>query len=95
MLTGIKKYKSLVWDYSLSQKDFEKILSGRKTNGSFDQLWAMKRVLENSNYYDAMSMVTKEMFIKNWETIKPKMFNRSIIKGYDFLLHRYSVSATK
>lgn len=95
VLIDAKKYKNLVWDYNLDQKDFEEILIGRKTNGSFDYLWAVKRVLENLNYYEAMSIIPKKTFIKNWDIIKPKMFNKSIVKGYDFLLHRYTVSSTR
>lgn len=91
----IKNYKKIVWDYNLGQSEFEEILEGKKVNGAFDQVWAIKRVLENLNFYEAKSIVTKKMFIDNWNEVKPKMFNRSIIKGYDFLLHRYSVSTTR
>ena len=95
MLLDRKKYKKLVWDYNLDQKDFEAILSGQNTDGPFDRLWAIKRVLENLNYYEAMSIIPKKTFIENWNKVRPKIFNKSIIKGYDFLLHRYTVSASR
>lgn len=91
----LKNYKNLVWDYNLDQNDFEKILDGKLKKGSFDQVWAIKRVLENLNFYDAMKIVPKQLFVKNWKLIRSKIFNKSIIKGYDYLLHRYTISTTK
>lgn len=95
MIGKIKNYKNIVWDYNIEQSDFEKILNGEKVMGKFDQPWAIKRVLENLNFYEAMSIVPKSLFISNWNKIKLKIFNRSIIKGYDFLLHRYTVSTAR
>ncbi|OIP87788.1 hypothetical protein AUK05_00390 [Candidatus Shapirobacteria bacterium CG2_30_35_20] len=95
MIGKIRNYKSVVWDYNLKQDDFEKILKGKKVMGKFDQLWAIKRVLENLNFYEAMAIIPKSLFISNWNKIRSKVFNRSIIKGYDFLLHRYTLSTTR
>jgi len=95
MVGKIKNYKSVVWDYNLLQSDFEKILKGEKVVGKFDQPWAIKRVLENLNFYEAMAIIPKSLFISNWYKIRTKIFNQSIIKGYDFLLHRYTVSNSR
>lgn len=50
-------YKQLVWDYNLTKSEFEEILKGKKVVGNFDQNWAIVRVLENLNYYDAMKLI--------------------------------------
>ena len=85
-------YRKLVWDYNLPRDDFEKILSGDKKVGTFDQDWAISRVLENLNYYDAMTLVSLAVLRERWGFVKGKLFNKTIINGYEFLLQRYPVS---
>jgi len=85
-------YRKLVWDYNLPRDDFEKILSGDKKVGTFDQDWAISRVLENLNYYDAMTLVPLAVLRERWGFVKRKLFNKTIKYGYEFLLQRYPVS---
>lgn len=85
------QYKQLVWDYNLSKKEFGDILTGKKTIGSLDQSWAISRVLENLNYYDAMNLVTLDQLKSNWSNVKSKLFKNYIKNGYEFLLQRYAV----
>lgn len=92
---NIAKYKQLVWDYDLPQAEFEAILAGRKVEGSMDQDWAIARVLENLNYYDAVSLVSHDTLKEHWAGVKKKLFKDSIKRGYEFVLQRYSVSATR
>jgi hypothetical protein len=86
-------YKQIVWDYNLPQEEFEAILRGEKSLGSLDQTWAIARILENLNYYDAMKLVPPEILRSNWDKVKPKLFKDSIRKGYEFVLQRQAVSA--
>jgi len=88
-------YTKLVWDYNLPLEDFNKILLGEKKVGTFDQDWAISRVLENLNYYDAMTLIPYETLKERWSSVKEKLFNPSIKNGYEFLLHRYPLSLTK
>lgn len=87
-------FKQLVWDYNLTQDEFEAILRGKKVLGNLNQSWAIVRVLENLNYYDAMSLVSLDLLRNNWNKIKGRLFNNSIKNGYEFLLQRYPVSIT-
>ncbi|MEK7472599.1 MAG: hypothetical protein AAB625_01030 [Patescibacteria group bacterium] len=48
-------FKQLVWDYNLTQDEFEEILVGKKVLGNMNKSWAITRILENLNYYDAMN----------------------------------------
>lgn len=88
-------FKQLVWDYNLTQPEFEAILAGEKVLGNMDQNWAIVRVLENLNYYDAMNLVSLNTLRSNWQEIQPKLFNSSIKNGYEFILQRYPVSITE
>jgi hypothetical protein len=87
-------YKQLVWDYDLSQDQFEDILHGRNTLGKFDQPWAIARVLENLHYYDAISLVPFASLAKNWDNVKNKIFIKGIKDGYEFVLHRQALSTS-
>jgi len=89
-----KLYKKLVWDYKISSDEFEKILDGRTKIGNFDQNWAVGRVLENLNYYDAMDLVSFKTLKNNWDNVKKRIFADSVKKGYEFVLRRQAVSAT-
>ncbi len=86
------KYKQLVWDYHISFDEFKTILLGKKKIGTFDQDWAISRVLENLNYYDAMVLVPYSVLKNRWRYVKGKLFNMAIKNGYEFLLQRYPVS---
>ena len=88
-------FKQLVWDYDLMQDEFEAILAGKKVLGNMDQNWAITRVLENLNYYDAMNLVSLDTLRNNWNKEQPRLFNSSIKNGYEFLLQRYPVSVTE
>lgn len=87
-------FKQLVWDYDITQAEFEAILAGKKVMGSFDQNWAITRVLENANYYDAMDLVSLNTLRSHWADIQSRLFKSSIKSGYEFLLQRYPVSTT-
>lgn len=87
-----RKFNQLVWDYRLTPAEFESILFGKTSRGTFTQSWAITRVLENLNYYDAISLVPPSLLQTKWSEIRPKLFQPAIIKGYEFLLHRYSLS---
>lgn len=89
-----KMYSNLVWEYNLPQEEFEAILHNEKKIGSLDQSWAIARVLENLNYYDAMKLIPIDLLEKRWETVKNKLFKNSIKNGYEFVLQRHSISTT-
>ena len=90
-----KIYNQLVWDYNLPQGNFEAILRGEKVLGNLDQNWAIARILENLNYYEAMKLIPLELLRKNWELVKKKLFKYPIKNGYEFLLQRYPVSIAR
>lgn len=88
-------YQQIIWDYDLSQKDFQSILDGTKKMGGLDQPWAIARILEHVDYYTAKNLVSLPTLSKSWPGVKSKIFNQSIKDGYEFLLHRYALSAAR
>lgn len=87
-------FRQLVWDYNLTQDNFEAILAGQKQLGSLDQSWAIARVLENVPYYEALNLVSPNLIKANWEHIKPKLFNSIIKHGYEYILYHPTLSIT-
>ncbi len=84
-------YKQVVWDYNITQSQFEDILQGKNTLGQLDQPWAIARVLENLHYYDALDIVPFASIQKNWDNVKSKIFIKGIRDGYEFALHRQAL----
>lgn len=89
-----KQFHQLVWDYKLSLEEFEQILTGEKEEGWFTREWAIARVLENLNYYQARDLVDWDFVRENWSQIKLKIFNKAIQEGYEYLLQKQPLSAS-
>lgn len=96
------KFRLLVWDYDIKPHEFfallrskTSLLKGKKGKGYFTKEWAIARVLENINYYDAMALVPSGELKKTWGKVKQKIFNKTIRDGYEFVLRRHSLPATR
>ncbi len=94
-LTNPAAFRQLIWEYKMTAEEFFAILEGRKTKGWFTQDWAIARVLENVNYYDAKSLVPLDVLQRRWDTVRSKLFHPSLQKGYDLVLHQKALSAAK
>jgi len=94
-MNKINKQNLPVWEYNLKPGEFEKILAGKKKIGWFDKIWAYSRILENMNYYTAKKILDLNYLKNNWNKIKPKIFNSSIRQGYEYLLQKKALSASK
>ena len=88
----VSQFRQVVWDYNMTQEEFEALLFGEKEMGTLNQEWAIARVLENLTYYEAMELVPRETMRRNWNGVKKRLFKKNIRDGYEFLLQRYPVS---
>lgn len=89
------KYKQLVWDYKMQPQTFFAILEGKKEDGWFNRNWAIARVLEHANYYEARELIPMSVLVQRWPDIKRRLFQSSIKEGYEYLLHRYALSSAR
>ena len=89
------KYKNLVWEYDVPPQNFFKILSGDQENGQYNREWATARVLENVNYYDAISLIDIEYLSKSWPRIKSRLFKPDIKHGYEYLLRKRALPTAR
>lgn len=100
-LNDPEKFRHIVWDYSLSPKDFfgliknEKKMADGSAGGWFSRDWAIGRVLQYAPYYDAIALVSPDTIRERWNHIAPKIFNPAIRKGYEFALRKHAVSAPR
>lgn len=91
-LNNPSKYKQIVWDYNLKPRSFFEILNGERTEGWLNRKWATTRVLENVNYYDALNLVDTNYLKNNWDSLRPRIFDKNIQNGYDYLLRKGALS---
>lgn len=89
------KYKQIVWDYTLDARSFFELLNGKASQMWFNRDWAMARVLEHVNYYDAINLVDIDYLKLNWESIKKRIYNETIKNGYDYFLRKRTLSSTR
>ena len=88
-----EKFRQILWDYDLSPEDFFDVLDKKRQMGWFTQDWAIARLLEHAPYYDTIALVPLGVIRERWEHIRPKLFNRAIRDGYDYVLRRYALSS--
>ena len=90
-----QNFNQLVWDYNLNPSQFKNILTGKKEEGWFTQEWAIARVLERLNYYDALKLIDLKFLKQNWLKVKPKIFNKTKKEGYEYILQKQALSSSK
>jgi hypothetical protein len=90
-----KKFNQLVWEYNLKPEEFKKILAGKKEEGWFNREWAVARVLENMNYYEAKKIINFDFLRENWKDIKKRLFKKNIKEGYEYVLQKKALSTAK
>lgn len=90
-----ENFKQLVWDYRMDPKEFFDILEGKIERHWLGQDWAICRVLENLNYYEAIQLVPLVFLHNHWSSVKTKLFKESIKKGYEFVLQKHALSTAR
>ncbi|MFN2233753.1 MAG: hypothetical protein ACK2U1_05955 [Anaerolineales bacterium] len=74
-----------VWDYDISNSEFQAILSGELTIGRLGQDWAVVRLLEYGTYREIIQMLGYRRLIEGWPRWRDKIRSDSRKRGYDFL----------
>lgn len=70
-------------------------MENKRVLGNFNQDWAIGRVLEHTNYYDAMELVSLPTLQERWSSVKRRIFSKELVHGYNYLLQRQALSTTK
>ena len=96
-MTQVQKntVKKLLWDYNFTEEEFIEILDGKKELGSFNRKWAVRRAVEGLNYYDLIEVVGFKTLAEVWPSIRENFRIKNIKDGMDYVLRKYSLSASR
>ncbi len=75
-----------VWDYDLSQTQFQEILNGHLTKGRLNQDWATRRLLEYAPYDEIIKLIGYKRLVENWSLWRGRIRSKSRVRGFDFLV---------
>lgn len=63
MSNGRARY---VWDYDLTQEQFDAMLEGRYENGPLNRHWAAVRLIEWAPYAEMIRRIGYKALVENW-----------------------------
>lgn len=81
-----KPSPSYIWDYDISEQEFQEILAGERVLGRLDQDWAALRLLEYAPYEDIVRLLGFARLVQNWPHWRPHIRSKSRKRGFDFLV---------
>lgn len=75
-----------VWDYNISETQFDQLLTGELTIGRLDREWAALRLLEYAPYREIIAKLGFRALIDGWPTWRKRVRSESRKRGFDFLV---------
>ncbi len=75
-----------VWEYDISQEEFDAILAGGLTRGHLDRDWAAVRVIEWAPYQEMVRQLGFPALIANWSRWRPRLRSEQQRRSLDFLV---------
>jgi len=84
-MTTRKAPPPYIWDYDISEQEFQQILAGERKFGRLDQDWATLRLLEYAPYEDIVRLLGFARLVQNWTRWRPNIRSQSRKRGFDFL----------
>ena len=82
MNQGRAKY---VWDYDLTQEQFDDLLAGRWSRGSLNRDWAAVRLIEYARYEDMIRTIGFLAFLKEWPHWRKRVRSEEQRQEFDWL----------
>jgi hypothetical protein len=74
-----------VWDYDITDEQFQQLLDGELTLGRLDQNWAVVRLLEYAPYAEIVRRLGFRRLIRGWSKWREHIRSHSRKRGFDFL----------
>lgn len=75
-----------VWDYDLSEEQFDALLAGRATVGKLDRAWAAARLIDSAPYEEVVRRIGFPDLVKHWPEWRSLVRSASARRGLDFLV---------
>lgn len=75
-----------VWDYDLTQEQFDDLLAGRYTDGHLDLDWAAVRLIEWAPYREMIQRIGYKALVDNWSRWRGRIRSAQQQRSLDFLV---------
>ena len=75
-----------VWDYNITETEFQEILTGQLTVGRLNRDWAAIRLLEYAPYVEIVRLLGFPALVQGWADWRPHIRSQSRKRGFDFLV---------
>lgn len=85
-MSSRKLSPSYIWDYDISEQEFQEILTGERVLGRLDQDWAALRLLEYAPYEEIVRLLGFARLVQNWSRWRLHIRSTSRKRGFDFLV---------
>jgi hypothetical protein len=82
----MKNRSPYVWDYNISDDDFQAMLAGELKLGRLGQDWAVIRLLEYAPYPEIIRLLGYSRLIDGWARWRKRVRSESRVRGFDFLV---------
>ncbi len=82
-----------VWDYDVTEDQFEAMLAGTLALGKLDRAWAAARLIDSASYAEVVRRIGFRELVRCWPEWRGRVRSSSARRGLDFLaewlpLHR-------
>ncbi|NJN82167.1 MAG: hypothetical protein HC802_07740 [Caldilineaceae bacterium] len=75
-----------VWDYNITQEQFDEMLAGRFEDGHLNRDWAAIRVIEWAKYEDMIRILGFPNLVHNWPRWRMRIRSEEQRRSLDFLV---------
>jgi hypothetical protein len=81
----MKQKARYVWDYDITEEQFDAILDGRYTDGHLDRNWAAVRLIEWAPYREMIQRIGYQGFLEGWPKWRNRLRSAQQRRALDFL----------
>lgn len=75
-----------VWDYDLTQEQFDAMLAGDYVDGHLNRDWAAVRLIEWAPYREMIQRLGYKALVDNWPCWRSRLHSAQRIRSIDFLV---------
>lgn len=75
-----------VWDYDLTQEQFDAMLDGHYVDGHLNRDWAAVRLIEWAPYREMIQRLGYKALIENWPRWRNRLRSAQQTRSIDFLV---------
>jgi hypothetical protein len=82
----MEKKLPYVWDYAISEDEFDLLLAGKLSRGRLDRRWARTRLFDYAPYEEIVRRLGYAGIVEAWPESRIKLRSESRRRGIDFLV---------